>query len=216
VAELSGGEQQRVALARALAPSPRVLMLDEPLGALDRSLRDRLVVDLQHIFGELEVTVVYVTHDQGEALALADRVVVMDRGAVAQQGAPGEVWGRPATASVARLLGLASIVEVVGRDGVAEAPWGPLGPVAGLPDGVGQVVVRPDAVTLGSGADPGVAGVVVGRTFRGERTVVRVAVGGTGCTVDAAVEPGLAPADGAAVTVRIDPAGVTALGSSRA
>jgi thiamine transport system ATP-binding protein len=214
VGELSGGEQQRVALARALAPSPRVLMLDEPLGALDRSLRDRLVVDLQHIFGELEVTVVYVTHDQGEALALADRVVVMDRGAVAQQGSPGAVWARPATASVARLLGLSSIVDVVARSGVAVAPWGPVGPIAGLAEGPAQVVVRPDAVELGAAGPDGIDGLVVGRTFRGDRTVVRIALGGTDRTVDAAVEPGLAPPDGAAVRVRIDPAGVTPLGAA--
>lgn len=217
VAELSGGEQQRVALARTLAPAPRVLMLDEPLGALDRSRRDRLVVDLQHIFAELEVTVVYVTHDQGEALALADRVVVMDHGAVAQVGSPGAVWSWPATASVARLLGLASIVDVIARDGVAQTPWGPLGPIARLVDGPNQVVVRPDAVTLVAADDTGaVAGLVVGRTFRGERTVVRIALGETEHTVDAVVEPGLAPPVGAAVGIRIDPAGVTVLGPPHA
>lgn len=95
VGALSGGEQQRVALARALAPSPQLLMLDEPLGQLDRSLRERLVVELRQLFGRLGTTVLAVTHDQGEAFALSDRVVVMREGRVAQTGTPVEVWERP-------------------------------------------------------------------------------------------------------------------------
>lgn len=94
VASLSGGEQQRVALARALAPSPRLLMLDEPLGQLDRGLRERLVVELRALFSRLGTTVLAVTHDQGEAFALADRVVVMRDGRIAQAGTPLEVWQR--------------------------------------------------------------------------------------------------------------------------
>lgn len=94
VAALSGGEQQRVALARALAPSPKLLMLDEPLGQLDRSLRERLVVELRQLFGRLGTTVLAVTHDQGEAFALADRVVVMRDGRIAQSGTPLQVWQR--------------------------------------------------------------------------------------------------------------------------
>ena len=95
VGPLSGGERQRVALARALAPSPRLLLLDEPLGALDRTLRDRLVPELGALFRSVGVSVVHVTHDQGEALALADRVVVMDHGTVVQEGSPTELWARP-------------------------------------------------------------------------------------------------------------------------
>ncbi len=114
---LSGGERQRVALARALAPSPRLLLLDEPLGALDRTLRDRLVPELGALFREVGVSVVHVTHDQGEALALADRVVVMDRGTVVQEGSPAELWARPASAFVARFLGFANVVE--GESGAA-------------------------------------------------------------------------------------------------
>ncbi|HEV7626945.1 MAG TPA: ABC transporter ATP-binding protein, partial [Streptomyces sp.] len=88
VAALSGGEQQRVALARALAPQPRLLMLDEPLGQLDRGLRERLVVELRALFHRLRTTVLAVTHDQGEAFVLADRVVVMNNGRIAQAGTP--------------------------------------------------------------------------------------------------------------------------------
>lgn len=117
VAGLSGGEQQRVALARALAPQPRLLMLDEPLGQLDRSLRERLVVELRELFGTLGTTVLAVTHDQGEAFALADRVVVMRDGRIAQSGTPLEVWQHPADEFVARFLGFDNVVEatVAGR-----------------------------------------------------------------------------------------------------
>jgi thiamine transport system ATP-binding protein len=105
VADLSGGEQQRVALARALAPEPRLLMLDEPFGALDRALRERLVGELRTLFTALGLSVLFVTHDHDEAFALADRVVVMHEGRVAQVGTPSEVWRRPAGAFVARFLG---------------------------------------------------------------------------------------------------------------
>ncbi len=102
---LSGGEAQRVALARSLAPSPRVLLLDEPLGSLDRVLREDLVGELRALFARLSVTVVHVTHDQQEAFALADDVLVMRNGAVVQQGPPTDLWYRPANAFVAEFLG---------------------------------------------------------------------------------------------------------------
>ena len=106
VVTLSGGEQQRVALARALAPEPRVLLLDEPLGSLDRRLRDRLLEDLMAIFDRLDVTALHVTHDRAEAFALGDRVAVMRAGRIVQVGTPDEVWARPADEDTARFLGL--------------------------------------------------------------------------------------------------------------
>jgi thiamine transport system ATP-binding protein len=109
VGTLSGGEQQRVALARALAPEPRVLLLDEPLGSLDRRLRDRLLDDLAHLFDELGLTAVYVTHDQTEAFTLGDRVAVMRDGRVVQVATPDELWARPLDADVARFLGIANV-----------------------------------------------------------------------------------------------------------
>jgi thiamine transport system ATP-binding protein len=105
VATLSGGEQQRVALARALAPEPRVLLLDEPLGSLDRRLRDRLLIDLDRLFAEIRLTALYVTHDQAEAFALGDRVAVMRDGRIAQTGTPDELWAQPADEDIARFLG---------------------------------------------------------------------------------------------------------------
>lgn len=130
VAALSGGEQQRVALARALAPRPKLLMLDEPLGQLDRGLRERLVVELRTLFGRLGTTVLAVTHDQGEAFALADRVVVMRDGRIAQVGTPLEVWRRPASAFVARFLGFDNVVGATVAGTVADTVWGEV-PVPG-------------------------------------------------------------------------------------
>jgi thiamine transport system ATP-binding protein len=104
VDELSGGEQQRVALARALAPEPRMLLLDEPLGSLDRVLRDRLLDELPSLFERLGTTVLYVTHDQDEARAIADQVAVMRAGRLAQVGTPAEIWERPADEFVAEFV----------------------------------------------------------------------------------------------------------------
>jgi thiamine transport system ATP-binding protein len=120
VGTLSGGEQQRVALARALAPEPRVLLLDEPLGSLDRRLRDRLLDDLGRIFGELGSTAIYVTHDQTEAFTLGDRVAVMRAGRVVQVATPDELWAHPHDADTARFLGLANVdgVEVIRPEAV--------------------------------------------------------------------------------------------------
>jgi thiamine transport system ATP-binding protein len=185
VATLSGGEQQRVALARALAPEPRVLLLDEPLGSLDRPLRDRLLEDLANLFRELEVTALYVTHDQAEAFALGDRVAVVRAGVVAQTGTADEVWAQPADEDVARFLGLENV-----RDGR---------------------VIRPEAITLRRAVDgePG-HGVVESATRQGPtvRLVVRLDSGERLEAVDVALEH---PQPGDRVHVQIDPAGVVAL-----
>lgn len=173
VAALSGGEQQRVALARALAPSPQLLMLDEPLGQLDRSLRERLVVELRQLFGRLGTTVLSVTHDQGEAFALADRVVVMREGRIAQTGTPAEVWERPADEFVARFLGFANVVRATVHGDVADTPWGKVGvsAAAGV-SGERTLLIRPAGVRVGPPAGTGPGCEVVGRTFRGEHVVL--------------------------------------------
>ncbi|ARF57676.1 ABC transporter ATP-binding protein [Streptomyces gilvosporeus] len=166
VASLSGGEQQRVALARALAPRPRLLMLDEPLGQLDRGLRERLVVELRRLFRELGTTVLAVTHDQGEAFALADRVVVMQDGRIAQTGTPLEVWQRPATEFVARFLGFDNVVEATVQGEAALTPWGKVPVPDGTVDGPCRLLVRPAGVRLTSARD-GLPCTVAARTFRG-------------------------------------------------
>ncbi|PBC85347.1 MULTISPECIES: ABC transporter ATP-binding protein [unclassified Streptomyces] len=166
VASLSGGEQQRVALARALAPRPRLLMLDEPLGQLDRGLRERLVVELRRLFRELGTTVLAVTHDQGEAFALADRVVVMQDGRIAQTGTPLEVWQRPATEFVARFLGFDNVVAATVQGEAAATPWGKVPVADGTADGPCRLLVRPAGVRL-TAAPEGLPCTVTARTFRG-------------------------------------------------
>ncbi len=111
VTDLSGGEQQRVALARALAPRPRLLMFDEPLGALDRTLREDLLNELRTILHRTEIPAIYVTHDQEEAFAIADRLLILNYGMIVREGDPADVWSNPGTAFVAKFLGLGNIIE---------------------------------------------------------------------------------------------------------
>jgi thiamine transport system ATP-binding protein len=184
VATLSGGEQQRVALARALAPEPRVLLLDEPLGSLDRRLRDRLLDELEGIFDELSVTAVYVTHDQSEAFALGDRVAVMREGRIVQVGTADDLWARPVDEDVARFLGLANV-----RDGE---------------------VVRPEAVLLRRAEGRKGDGVVESADRHGPTVhlVVRLHEGGSLVSATSALEH---PRPGEEVDVEIDPQGIVSL-----
>ncbi len=170
---LSGGQQQRVALARALAPRPRLLMLDEPFGQLDRTLRERLVVELRDLFQALGTTVLAVTHDQGEAFALADRVVVMHDGHVAQSGTPLAVWQRPADAFVAGFLGFNNIVPATVTARTARTPWGELPVPDGTPQGACRLLIRPAGVRLVPAAR-GLTCTVAARTFRGTHVAVRL------------------------------------------
>ena len=184
VATLSGGEQQRVALARALAPEPRVLLLDEPLGSLDRRLRDRLLTDLARLFAELGVTALYVTHDQAEAFALGHRVAVMRAGRIVQIGTPDELWGGPADEDVARFLGLTVL------DGAA---------------------IRPEAVSLRR-AEEGERGdgVVVSAARQGPMVRLEVALDAGG-SLSAAVASLDHPGTGDRVAVHVDREGVVEL-----
>ncbi|MEU0598779.1 ABC transporter ATP-binding protein [Streptomyces sp. NPDC006393] len=210
VAALSGGEQQRVALARALAPRPRLLMLDEPLGQLDRSLRERLVVELRELFGRLGTTVLAVTHDQGEAFALADRVVVMREGRIAQSGTPLEVWQRPADAFVARFLGFENVVEARVEGETAVTPWGKV-PVPGdAPQGARTLVVRPAGVRLVP-TDEGLRCRVAARAFKGTHVAVHLQPQDAP-RLEAACPLRSAPEVGDEVGVEFDPADVAVLG----
>ncbi|MGA4864273.1 ABC transporter ATP-binding protein [Streptomyces lavendulocolor] len=210
VAALSGGEQQRVALARALAPGPRLLMLDEPLGQLDRGLRERLVVELRQLFGRLGTTVLAVTHDQGEAFALADRVVVMRDGRIAQSGTPLQVWRRPASEFVARFLGFDNVVAATVTGAVADTVWGKVPVPAGTAQGAAWLLVRPAGVRLGDPAD-GLRCTVEGRTFRGHHVAVRLRPE-SGPAMEAACPLRDAPAEGAVVGVTFAADEVVVLG----
>jgi len=181
VFQLSGGEQQRVALARSLAPRPSLLMLDEPLGSLDRTLREGLMGELRAILKRVGVTTLYVTHDQEEAFALADRVLIMQEGRIVQEGTPQEAYRLPANEFVARFLGLGNLLpgRVTALADLLEitTPLGPLtldpeqGPAVRVGDEI-TVVIRPEAATLVSAgqeeAEPNlICGTLQDRSFRG-------------------------------------------------
>jgi ABC-type Fe3+/spermidine/putrescine transport system ATPase subunit len=180
--ELSGGERQRVALARSLAPSPRLLMLDEPLGALDRALRERLLDDLRSILKRVGVTSIYVTHDQAEAFAIADWLVLMNGGRIEQQGPPEQVYLHPATLFAARFLGFSNLVEgQLTETNTRQAAFDtPIGRIV-LSDviaavGPGQratLVIRPEAAELapvGAASANLIEGTIARRSFRGSST----------------------------------------------
>ncbi len=146
--ELSGGERQRVALARSLAPQPALLMLDEPLGSLDRGLREELVEELRKILKEIGVTALYVTHDQDEAMALSDRMVIMQRGHIEQIGTPTEVYTSPATPFVAHFLGLSNLLTSQRAINGVITPLGPF-PIS-VPDKSTALtlLLRPESARL--------------------------------------------------------------------
>jgi putative spermidine/putrescine transport system ATP-binding protein len=173
VDQLSGGQRQRVALARAVAARPRVLLLDEPLTALDALLRERLRGELNSLLRALGITTIYVTHDQGEAMALGDRIVVMRTGAIAQVGTPRDIYFTPANRYVAEFVGAANIIEAHAHDGRLMLPGGSL-PVAN--GAVGEVVamVRPESLSIHSPAHATLTGHVESVSFVGDRQRVSV------------------------------------------
>lgn len=177
--KLSGGERQRIALARALAPEPKLLMLDEPLASLDRRLRERLVLELREILGRLGLPAIYVTHDQAEAFAIADRIAIMNAGEFARVATAQEIWNDPQTAFVARFLGMDNIVEGVrDEDGWVETGFGRFGPVAGAVGKVTLLLRGEGAQIISDESRANVAqGVVEASRFRGDETSVTLAAG---------------------------------------
>lgn len=183
VFELSGGQQQRVALARSLAPQPRLLMLDEPLASLDRVLRDQLLTDLRGLLDRLGQTALYVTHDQLEAFAIADRVILINQGRVEQEGPPGELYRRPASAFVARFLGFKNLLParilLAGPAPVVETALGllhPPDPPAGLRAGdPALVVIRPEGLRPAAATDDHALPMrLLAKSFRGAQTQLRL------------------------------------------
>jgi iron(III) transport system ATP-binding protein len=173
--QLSGGQQQRVALARALAIEPAVVLLDEPFASLDTHLRASVRADVQEIFRRAGTTAVLVTHDQDEALSVADRVAALRDGKIAQYAAPEDLYSRPADAELARFVGDANLVDGVLNGGLVKTLLGQLPLDAASPAGSGQVTVliRPEQIELESGQD-GLTGRVASFGYHGHDAVVHV------------------------------------------
>ncbi|WP_322043207.1 ABC transporter ATP-binding protein [Paraburkholderia sp. J67] len=176
IGQLSGGQRQRVALARALAARPRVLLLDEPLTALDARLRDTLRSEMNALLRELGVTTVYVTHDQAEAMELGDRIVVMSAGRIEQIGTPREIYYQPASRAVAQFVGTLNRIAGQWRDGALVTTGGKLDAPAQSSPGAGELFFRPEDATLADPAHAPLRGVIEQATFLGERT--RLTIGG--------------------------------------
>jgi ABC-type Fe3+/spermidine/putrescine transport system ATPase subunit len=220
--QLSGGQQQRVAIARALAPHPRVLLFDEPLSNLDAQLRDEMQIELKRLQRNLGITTLFVTHDQGEALSLSDRVGVMAKGVMQQFAAPEDIYHRPATGFVAGFIGKPN--RLAGSVAMREGPGGRLAvggvdiPAARIDQPAGakvDVVIRQEAVAIRAGlAQTGeIAGEVVLRSFSGARVqyVVRLAEGVEIVAETASHGPEASLIAGAPVALAIDPAAVFAM-----
>ncbi|MEO3759591.1 ABC transporter ATP-binding protein [Mycobacterium sp. B14F4] len=207
-AELSGGQQQRVALARALAIQPRVLLLDEPLSALDAKVRAQLRDEIRRVQLEVGTTTLFVTHDQEEALAVADRVGVMSQGRLEQLAAPAELYANPATPFVAEFVGLNNKVPATVSDGCAQLMGTSLPTLArSITGGSGVAMVRPEAITVT--ADPAGASTVSSVAFLGPISRVHVTLpDGVVVTAQLASSAARAIAPGDAVTVGVQSGGV--------
>jgi putative spermidine/putrescine transport system ATP-binding protein len=219
--QLSGGQQQRVALARALAIEPQVLLLDEPLSALDAKIRVALRKEIRTIQRQLGITTVYVTHDQEEALSLSDRVVVMNEGRIEQIGAPADIYNFPATSFVASFVGTLNLIA--GR--VVNAGAGRLSidgqePVEDARDGATvTVAIRPESVELGDGGGANqLRGPVEDVSFLGSIVRTRIGLeGGASLSLDTFNDPHLVPPNvGEVVTASFPPEATLVIGAGPA
>ena len=174
--QLSGGQRQRVALARAVAIRPGILLLDEPLTALDAALRERLRGELNRLLRALGITTIYVTHDQAEAMELGDRIVVMRKGAIAQIGSPREIYFAPANRFVAEFIGAANIVEASSANGVLALPGGQLKISDDTAAGAVVAMIRPESIAVVTPEGATLSGSIDRVSFVGDRQ--RVTVGG--------------------------------------
>jgi len=228
--QLSGGQQQRVALARALVLQPRVLLLDEPLGALDAKLRKTLQVELKALQSELGITFVFVTHDQEEALTMSDRIAVMNKGLVEQAASPRSIYEEPTTVFVAEFLGVSNLLEAeaVGREGASCAVR--IGDRVfrcgqGALDAVGEVkvMIRPERIVIEPHAQTGderLPGIVERSVFLGGSHEVHVRVLGGELMKATVANDGAPPPvslePGAAVSLRLPPEALRVLRPSEA
>jgi len=207
---LSGGQQQRVALARALAPRPKVLLLDEPFSGLDARLRDHVRDDTLHVLQEEGIAVLMVTHDAEEAMFMADRMAMLHRGMIAQEGPPAEIYLRPATPFVATFLGEVNRLSGEVRLGMVATPFGPV-PAGGRRDGERvSVLIRPEAIRLmplAEGEPCHARARVEAARLLGRTSMVHLSVedGGAEVHVHARIPGEYLPARDARVAVALDP-----------
>jgi spermidine/putrescine ABC transporter ATP-binding subunit len=205
--QLSGGQKQRVALARALVKRPKVLLLDEPLGALDKKLRERMQLELKRMQHEAGITFIIVTHDQEEALVMADRMAILKDGRLLQVGAPEEIYERPADRFVANFIGVMNFIEGrVGTDGVFEAEGLRLA-IPNAEPGPATLAVRPENIAIGAPGER-LAGTVADIAYHGLDRVLHVqtAASTTPFQVRVSVAGGAVWQVGDALSLKIDPA----------
>jgi len=208
--QMSGGQQQRVALARALAPKPRVLLLDEPLSALDAKIRISLREEIRQIQRQLGITTVFVTHDQEEALSISDRIVVMNAGRADQIGTPSEIYNRPATRFVASFVGTLNMIDAVVADPAANTVR--IGDqLIALKEAIAEkkggdtisLALRPEAGSLVDSGDTALRGEVLSSSFLGSVIRTKLAIGSNTVSFDMFNDPDLTmPAPGEVVTLR--------------
>jgi putative spermidine/putrescine transport system ATP-binding protein len=213
IEQLSGGQRQRVAVARAIVFSPKILLLDEPLSALDKNLREEMQFELRRIHRDTGATTISVTHDQREALTMADRIAVMEAGRIAQIDTPKSIYERPRSRFVAEFIGDSNLIAAEAATGDVTSPFGPL-TVAAPPrsDGSCWVVIRPERLRVVGGAASNInriIGTVVESVYQGESCIVKIKSGDQELRVRvAATDPTFAsiPRPGAALTLTADPA----------
>jgi putative spermidine/putrescine transport system ATP-binding protein len=208
--QLSGGQRQRVALARAVAVRPSVLLLDEPLTALDAALRERLRGELDRLLRMLGITTIYVTHDQAEAMVLGDRIVVMSKGAIAQAGRPRDIYFAPASRFVAEFIGAANIVEGQSAGGRLALSGGTLALANGAAPGAVSAMFRPESIRIVAAEGAGLSGRVESVSFVGDRQRLIVS-GAASSAILVDVPNSLRVSAGDRVGLAIEPAAIRLL-----
>jgi len=215
VASLSGGEMQRVALARALAPQPELLMLDEPLASLDRTLKDRLALELRQILRQMNQTAIYVTHDQEEAFSVADRIILMKEGKIEQIGSPYQIYQQPASPFVAQFLGMKNLVkaEVVSENGQSwlRMSWGKI-PYPSQNKGKGIALIRPVGAKVEGKEGLQLVGQVIQKVFRGDHCLLELQCGAERFSFSIPCSPAM-PKEGETLSLSIPPESILFFGS---
>ena len=218
--QLSGGERQRIALARALVGRPKVVLLDEPLGALDLKLRQQMQIVLKELQREVDITFVYVTHDQGEALSMSDRLAVMNAGRIEQLGTPEEIYYRPNTRFVASFIGRSNLIDCrIEREGErVYARHGDFKVALGedYPPGDATLAIRWETVLLGPTAPPAPGenrfpALIETAVFHGERHEVILRVGDLRLTALTQAKRGLRPKTGDHIEIALDSADIVVI-----